>query len=269
MLGELLENVRKTTPLVHSITNYVTSNDCANALLAVGASPVMADDIDDIRDITPKSASLNINIGTLHKETVKSMTEAGRISNRLRNPVILDPVGSGASALRTETAKELMREIKFSAVKGNISEIKSLTSGISTPKGVDAGLSDSLTDKTIRFAEEFSESTGAIIIITGKNDLVTDSRNTYIVHNGHPMMSKVTGTGCMLSAVTAAFMGANKDCPFMACLAAVCAFGLCGETAFSRLKERDGNASYRNYIIDELYNLSPKNLEEGAKYEVR
>ena len=273
MIGKILENVRKLTPLVHNITNYVTVNDCANILLAIGASPIMADDIDDVRDITSICSALNINIGTLNKATVPAMYEAGKISNKLGHPVILDPVGAGASALRTDTALGLIDKVKFSVIRGNISEIKALYSGAGTTKGVDADVADAVTEDTvdsvIDFARDFSASTGAVTVITGAIDLVVDRNSAYAVRNGHPMMSKITGTGCMLSAITAAFAGANSNDITKACLAAVCSMGLCGELAHDRLSANDGNASYRNMIIDEIYNLSPDILNKGAKYEAR
>lgn len=273
MLGKMLENVRNNVPLVHNITNYVTVNDCANILLACGGSPIMSDDIDDVRDITAICNALNINIGTLNKNTIPSMVEAGKISNKLKHPVLLDPVGAGASRLRTETAKKLIDEIDFAVIRGNISEIKAIALGGGTTKGVDADTADSVTDETvdevIAFAKEISKNTGAVIVITGAIDLVVDSNKAYVIKNGNPMMSRITGTGCMLSAMMSAYIGANKDNIVDACAAVVCAMGLCGERAYARLQKCDGNASYRNYIIDEIYNLDSKTLENGAKYEVR
>lgn len=273
MIGKCLENVREKTPLVHNITNYVTVNDCANALLAIGGSPIMSDDIEDVRDITAICTALNINIGTLNKNTIPAMFEAGRISNELGHPVLLDPVGAGASRLRTKTAKELIERVRFSVIRGNISEIKALALGGGTTKGVDADVADKVTEETIdsviAFAREFSIKTGAVIVITGATDLIVDSRTAYAVKNGHAMMSKVTGTGCMLSSIMSAFIAANGENTAEACLAAVCAMGICGEKAFARLGEGDGNSTYRNMIIDAMYNLTAKELEEEAKYEVR
>lgn len=273
MIEKMLENVREKSPLVHNITNYVTVNDCANALLAIGGSPIMSDDTEDVRDITAICSALNINIGTLNSRTIPAMFEAGKISNSLGHPVLLDPVGAGASKLRTNTAAELVSKIKFSVIRGNISEIKALAIGSGTTKGVDADSSDAVTeeniDAVIRFAKDFSSKTGAVIVITGATDLIVSENEAYSVTNGHAMMSKITGTGCMLSAIMSAFISANSDNIAAACLAAVCAMGLCGERAFARLSEKDGNSTYRDYIIDELYNLTPAVLKEGAKYEVR
>ncbi|MEG1145554.1 MAG: hydroxyethylthiazole kinase [Clostridium sp.] len=273
MLKKCLENVRTHTPLIHNITNYVTVNDCANILLACGASPIMADDISEVEEITTICGGLNLNIGTLNQNTIASMLLAGKTANKLSHPVILDPVGAGASTLRTKTACRLLDEIKFAVIRGNISEIKALALGKGTTHGVDADAADTVhidtLDRTIEFAKRFSGKTGAVIAITGAIDIISDCEHTFIIHNGHPMMANITGTGCMLSAMTTAYAVANPGHILEATAASVCAMGLCGELAYDRLSPRDGNASYRNYIIDEVYNLTGETLEGGAKYEVR
>ena len=273
MLKSILETVRSTCPLIHNITNYVTVNDCANILLACGASPIMADDVEEVADITAICGGLNINIGTLNSRTIPAMTLAGKTANTLHHPVILDPVGAGASALRTKTALELLEEVHFSVIRGNISEIKTLASGSGTTKGVDADVADKVTEanlsSAVTFAKDFAGKTGSVVAITGAIDIVADETTAYCIRNGHPMMSDITGTGCQLSALTAAFVTANPEYPLEAAAAAVCAMGLAGEIAHRRLTPLDGNSSYRNYIIDAIYNLTPEQLEKGANYEVR
>ena len=273
MLGKMLENLRKTCPLIHNITNYVTVNDCANIVIACGAAPIMADDKDEVAEITALCAGLNINIGTLNSRTVASMLIAGRRANELRHPVVFDPVGAGASKLRTETAQTLLEAVQFAVIRGNISEIKTLASGCGTTKGVDADVSDKVTednlDEAVAFAKAFARKTGAVIAITGAIDIVADGEKAYCIRNGHPMMSSITGTGCQLSAMTAAFVTANPAHPLEAAAAAVCAMGYAGEIAHGRLTPMDGNATYRNYIIDAIYNMTPEMLEKGANYEVR
>ena len=273
MLRNMLENVRKTCPLIHNITNYVTVNDCANIVIACGASPIMADDKEEVAEISAVCAGLNINIGTLNSRTIASMLIAGKRANELNHPVVLDPVGAGASKLRTDTAMQLLKEVKLTVIRGNISEIKTLASGSGTTKGVDADVADKVTeenlDEGIAFAKSFAKKTGAVIAITGAIDIVADSSSAYCIRNGHPMMSSITGTGCQLSAMTAAFVTANPGRPLEATAAAVSAMGYAGEIAYSRLTEKDGNATYRNYIIDAIYNMTPEMLEKGAKYEVR
>ena len=273
MFEQIFENVRQKHPLIHNITNYVTVNDCANMLLACGGSPIMADDPEDAVEITAICGGLNINIGTLNQRTIPAMLAAGKRANELGHPVVLDPVGAGASTLRTDTALRLLSEVKFAVIRGNISEIKTLALGSGTTKGVDADVADKVTeenlDGAVAFAKDFARRTGAVAAVTGAIDLVTDGERTFCIRNGRPEMASITGTGCQLSALTAAFVTANPDQPLEAAAAAVCAMGLCGETAHRRMTELDGNSSYRNYIIDAMYRLTPAELEKGAKYEVR
>ena len=273
MLGTCIENVRKNVPLVHNITNYVTVNDVANILLACGGSPIMSDEPEDVEDITTICGGLNINIGTLNQRSIAGMFRAGAKANALGHVVLLDPVGAGASALRTNTAVELMEKVKFTVIRGNISEIKTLALGSGTTKGVDADVADKVSeenlDSAVAYAKAFAEKTDAVVAITGAIDIVADGRKAYCIRNGHPMMSSITGTGCQLSAMTAAYVTANPEHPLEAAAAAVCAMGLAGEIAHARLSAQDGNSTYRNYIIDAIYNMTPEQLEEGAKYEVR
>lgn len=273
MFAAIFENVRKTCPLVHNITNYVTVNDCANIVLACGASPIMADDIGEVAEITALCAALNINIGTLNSRTIDSMLLAGKTANELHHPVVFDPVGAGASRLRTDTARRLLDEVRFTVIRGNVSEIKTLAAGSGTTKGVDADVADRVTeenlDEAVAFAKAFAAKTGAVVAITGAIDIVADGKTAYCIRNGHAMMSSITGTGCQLSAMTAAFVAANPEKPLEAAAAAVCAMGLAGELAHAHLAPGDGNATYRNRIIDAIYHLTPAALEKGANYEMR
>lgn len=272
MWKEMLENVRKTNPLIHNITNYVTVNDCANVLLACGGSPIMADDIAEAEEITSICGGLNLNIGTLNERTIPAMFLAGRRANQLGHPVVLDPVGAGASALRTKTAQDLIKEVQFTVIRGNISEIKALALGEGGARGVDADVADRVTEENLpqaaAFAKAFAKKTGAVIAITGAIDIVADSETAYCIANGHPMMSSITGTGCQLSALTAAYVTANPTKPLEATAAAVCLMGICGEKAYERLTEQDGNASYRGYIIDAIYRLSGEELEQRARVRI-
>lgn len=273
MLKECLENVRRMAPLIHNIINYVTINDVANVLLACGASPIMSDEAEDVEDITSVCSGLNINIGTLHKTSIEGMFRAGRKANELGHPVLLDPVGAGASALRTNTALELIRELKLAAIRGNISEIKTLALGSGTTKGVDADVADAVTEETlddaVAFVKGFAESAGCVIAVTGAIDLVSDGRTCYVIRNGRPEMGKITGTGCQLSGIMTAYLTANPDHPLEAAAAAVCVMGLAGEIGWSRMQEGEGNSTYRNRIIDAVYNMTGEDLEKGAIYELR
>ncbi len=273
MLGNCLENVRKNVPLVHNITNYVTVNDVANVLLACGGSPIMSDEPEDVEDITSICGSLNINIGTLNQSSIKGMFLAGKKANELNHPVLLDPVGAGASALRTNTAVKLMDEIKFTVIRGNISEIKTLALGSGTTKGVDADVADAVTDANldaaVKFVKDFASKTGSVIAITGAIDLVGDSEKCYVIRNGRPEMGKITGTGCQLSGMMSAFISANPDNTLEAAAASVVTMGLAGEIGWKNMQPGDGNSTYRNRIIDAIFNMDAETLNKGAKYEVR
>lgn len=273
MFGTCLENVKKTAPLVHNITNYVTVNDVANVLLACGASPIMSDEPKDVADITSICDGLNINIGTLNERTIEGMFIAGRKANELSRPVLLDPVGAGASTLRTDTAVRLMEALTLTVIRGNISEIKALALGSSTTKGVDAAAADAVTEENLAaaaaFAKRFAQKCGCIVAITGAIDLVCDGTKCYVIRGGRPEMGRITGTGCQLSGMMTAFVTANPENQLEAAAAAVCAMGLAGEIAFARMEEGDGNAAYRNRIIDAIYNMDAKMLDKGADYEIR
>ena len=273
VLKTMLENVRAKSPLVHNITNYVTVNDVANVLLAAGGSPIMSDDADDVEDITSICGGLNINIGTLNKNTIPSMFLAGKKANALGHIVLLDPVGAGASRLRTDTANRLMQEVRFDAVRGNISEIKTLCTGSGSTKGVDADAVDAVTeanlDNGVQLVKTFAAQTSCIIAVTGAIDLVSDGERCWCIRNGRAEMSRITGTGCQLSALMTAFLVANPDRKLDAAAAAVCMMGLAGEIGWANMQPGDGNSTYRNRIIDAIFNMTGDALEEGAKYELR
>ena len=274
MVEKILDNVNTKMPLVHCITNYVTVNDVANILLACGGSPIMADDEKEVEDITSICNALVINIGTLNERTIKSMVKAGKKANELSHIVVLDPVGAGASALRTSSTFELLDKVKFSVIRGNISEIKTVALGSGTTKGVDADVSDAVTeenlDEAIAFAKNLSTRTGAVIAITGAIDIVADSKSAYIIRNGNAMMSKITGSGCMLTGVIAAYCAANPEQLLDATAAAVCAMGLSGELAYDKLIKNDGGTStYRSYIIDAISKMNADILQGGMKIESR
>ena len=233
----------------------------------------MSDEPDDVEDITAICGGLNINIGTLNKNSIEGMFKAGRKAAELGHVLLLDPVGAGASALRTDTAVKLMDEIKFSCIRGNISEIKTLALGSGTTKGVDADVADAVTDETldsaVKFVKDFAKKAGAVVAITGAIDLVSDGDRCFVIRNGRPEMGKITGTGCQLSGLTTAFLVANPDNLLEAAAAAVCTMGLAGEIGWSYMQEGDGNSTYRNRIIDAIYNMDAETLDKGAKYEIR
>jgi hydroxyethylthiazole kinase len=273
MIEDCLNVLKEKAPLIHNITNYVTVNDVANILLACGASPIMSDEPEDVEDITTICGGLNINIGTLHQSSIKAMFLAGHKANQLHHAVLLDPVGAGASRLRTETALKLMKEIHFDVIRGNISEIKTLVSGTGTTKGVDADAADAVTeenlDQMIQYVKAFAAQTGSIIAVTGAIDLVADAKKCYVIRNGRKEMGRITGTGCQLSGLMTAFIAAQQDNMLEAAAAAVCTMGLAGEIGYANMQKGDGNSTYRNRIIDAVYNMDSAALKAGAKYEIR
>ncbi len=272
MFGDILENVRKFKPLIHSITNNVAINDVANMLLACGASPIMADAPQEAEEITAACDGLNLNMGMPSLQKTEAMLKAGACSNRLGHVLVLDPVGVGASSFRRDIARRLMKELRFDAIRGNASEIKTLATGSKALRGVDAYLSDAVTQENINdfipFIKGFAHETRAIVALTGKIDIVGDDKTCYVIKNGDVEMRKITGVGCQLSALMTAFMAANPDRALVSAAAAVCAMGAAGEIAKDLMKAGEGNATYRNRIIDAVYNMDAQTLNSMAKYEI-
>ena len=270
-VGNMLENVRKTVPLVHCITNYVTVNDCANALLACGGSPIMSDEEDDVRDITTICGGLVLNIGTLNKATIAGMKAAAQRATELGHPIVLDPVGAGASALRTSTASSLLDAYDVSVIRANMSEVKALAGASASTRGVDVNPDDAVSESNLAasaaFAKSVAEKTGAVVAITGAIDIVADAQRAFAIRNGSPIMGKITGAGCMLTCVTAAYAVANTENLLEAVVAAIACEGLAGQQAAARMGSLDGNASFRTYLIDALYNMDAATLTAGAAVE--
>lgn len=272
MLENCLKKLRENGALVHNITNYVTVNDCANITIAIGASPIMADEIKEVADIQTICGGLNINMGTLNDRVVESMLVAGKTANDLNHPVAFDPVGFAASAYRTESALRLIDNIQFSVIKGNISEIKSIATGSKKSFGVDACSDDMVSDSTLKsvveFARKLSKSTCAIIVITGEIDIVSSEDKTIIIRNGDSMMSNITGSGCMLSSLIASFITANPEDIFESTAAAAVCMGIAGEKAAKKVKDNNlGNTSFRTYLIDEISKIDARDIKEKGKYE--
>ena len=268
-LSEYLSRVRQQAPVIHAISNYVTANDVANLLLACGASPIMADDPEEAVYITRLSAALALNLGTLSRRRVSAMLAAGEEAGRLGRPVLLDPVGAGASPMRTDTARMLLQRLPVTALRCNASELRALLSGTHTHRGVDADRQQagSLSEQIV-FVKGAARQLGCLVAVTGETDLVSDGDICFVIHNGRPEMSRVTGTGCQLSALCAAFLAADPDRSVYALAAAVCAMGLAGEIAWGHMAPHDGNAAYRSRIIDAVYHLDGETLKKGARYEL-
>ena len=252
----LLELVKAEQPLVHHITNYVSANDCANTMLAIGASPIMADDSGEVADIVSLSAALVLNIGTLNARTISSMLKAGKKANALGIPVVLDPVGAGATVLRSTTAEQLLRELKLAVIRGNLSEIKAVSGLGSATRGVDVSAQDMLEAENPDYgrciAEDLSSRFDCAVAITGAVDIVAGGGKTCFIENGHSMLSRVTGTGCMCTSLIAAYCAVTRDYP-AAAAAGILTMGLAGELAYERLPEADrGPGTFRVKLLDAL-----------------
>jgi hydroxyethylthiazole kinase len=253
-----LAALRKKKPLIHNITNFVVMNYTANALLAMGASPVMAHAPEEVEEMVCLAGALVLNIGTLTEEWIDSMLRAGRAAAARNVPVILDPVGAGATALRTRSALRIIAEVRPAVIRGNASEVLSLRDASSRTKGVDAlhSVADA-ADAAVALARDLK----ATLAITGPVDLVTDGRRVARVTNGHPLMGWVTGTGCVATAAIGAFLAVDAD-PLRATATALAYFGLAGETA-GRTAAAPG--SFMIHLLDALYTISPEQLREGCK----
>jgi len=253
-----LKNLRKKRPLVHNITNFVVMNSTANALLACGASPVMAHAQEEVEEMVSLASALVLNIGTLTPYWIDSMLKAGKRANEMNIPIILDPVGSGATRLRTESAKRLIDSLSIQVVRGNASEVLSLAREGSRTKGVDAIHSvDEAADAAIILARELDTT----LAITGEVDLITDGMRVCMVHNGHELMGYVTGTGCTATALIGAFLAVDSH-PVEAATTALAYFGLAGERAAAEVKAPGG---FHVALYDALYTIDEKALQEGAK----
>jgi hydroxyethylthiazole kinase len=258
--GGILARLREERPLVHNITNYVVMNFTANALLAIGASPVMAHAREEVEEMVSMAGALVLNIGTLSQEWIQSMLMAGNRAGKQDIPVVLDPVGSGATSLRTQTAQDIVRQSWISLVRGNASEIMSLGPDIVQTKGVDATHSVQEAEQSaLVLAWELE----TIVAITGPTDVVTDGRRILRVQNGHPLMGRITGTGCAASALCAAFSAVEQDILYAAA-SALAFFGLAGERAGEKA---NAPGSFHIALLDALYLLTSEELTAQARIE--
>lgn len=254
-----LKAVREKKPLIHNITNFVVMNFTANALLSMGASPVMAHAANEVEEMVGLAGALVLNIGTLTDDWIESMILAGKKASGMKTPVILDPVGARATSLRTDSAKRIIDEVKISVIRGNASEVLSLRDKDSKTKGVDAIHSvDEAAGTALILARELKTT----LAITGPVDLITDGLRVIRVQNGHPLMERVTGTGCAATAVIGAFLAIDED-PVSAAASALAFFGLAGEIA---AKKASAPGSFMILMLDALFEITPETLREGCKF---
>jgi hydroxyethylthiazole kinase len=256
-----LSALRTQKPLIHNITNYVVMNYTANALLAMGASPVMAHAHNEVEDMVAFAGALVLNIGTLTDDWILSMITAGRKASEQQIPVILDPVGSGATPLRTDSAKKIIAETRVGVIRGNASEILSLRHAESKTKGVDSIHS---VEEAAKTATVLAQELDTTLAITGPVDLITDGDRVIRVKNGHPLMGFVTGTGCTATVTIGAFLAVDSD-PVTATATALAYFGLAGEIAG---QNASAPGSFMIQMLDALYTITPKDLETGCKIEM-
>lgn len=265
--SKLLAGLQEASPLVHCISNLVTANDCANILLAAGASPIMADAPEEAAEITALSRALCLSLGTPNPRKAEDMLRAGRKAAELGLPVVFDPVGVGASQYRKGIAADLLREVPVTVLRCNASELQALSGLQLVSRGVDAGAAPGQAE-LLPLAKRFASEHHCVVAVTGAEDLVTDGQKTFGIRNGTPLLRRITGTGCMLSVLAAAFVGANPARPLEAAAAAVAMMGLCGEKAAAGLQEGEGTGTLRIRLMDAVSTMTGEELDKGANYEL-
>ena len=276
-LENTLNEYKEKTPLTHCITNSVTINDCANAVLAIGGSPIMAEDAEELEEIVTIADALVINIGKLSQEQVKSMHVSAKVANKTNTPITIDPVGVGISELRNRTTMDLIENYDIAAIRGNISEIKAIAnlSGLidnsNTAKGVDVNIDDIITEENLKangdLIAELAKQLDTVILASGPIDILSDGQTTVAIDNGDEMMPLITGSGCMLSSIVGSCIGGTN--PFDGALLSILAMDIAGEKASAKVREKDeGNGSFRAYVIDYLYKTDAETLANEANIQI-
>jgi hydroxyethylthiazole kinase len=257
--GADLRAVRERKPLVHQITNYVVMNETANATLALGALPVMAHAREEVEEMVSVAGALVLNIGTLSKHWIEAMLLAAKVGNETGVPVVLDPVGAGATTLRTETAKRILDEADIAVVRGNAAEVATLAGREAEIRGVE---SIGVEGSGAELAQVAAQALGTVAAVTGPVDHISNGDRVIAVSNGHELLTTVTGTGCMATAVTGCFLAVRPDAPLEAAAEALVAFGLAGEDAATGAK---GPGTFHVQLYDALYNLDPETIDGRAR----
>jgi hydroxyethylthiazole kinase len=257
--GELLASLRKRKPLVHQITNYVVMNETANATLALGALPVMAHAREEVEEMVALAGALVLNIGTLSPHWIDAMLLAGKAANEHGIPVVLDPVGAGATRFRTDTARRLLDEVRVAVLRGNHGEVATLIGVQAEVRGVESIAAGGEPGELARTA---ARNLGLVAAVTGPVDHVSDGQRVLAIANGHELLAAVTGTGCMSSAITGCFLAVARDRPLEAATAALAAFGVAAEDA---ARDAQGPGSFHVGLYDALAALEPETLDARAK----
>ncbi len=276
-IDENLKNIQEKNALTHCITNSVTINDCANAVLAIGGSPFMAEDAEELEEVVTIADVLVINIGKLSKDQIESMKISSKTANKTNTPIILDPVGVGVTELRNKTTMDLINNYDITAIRGNITEIKAIAklSGVldesNTAKGVDVNADDIITEENLKangdIICELAKKLDTVILASGPIDILSDGTTTIAIDNGDDMMPKITGSGCMLSSIVGSCIGGSN--PFEGSLVAILAMNIAGEKARAKVEERnEGTGSFRTYLIDYLYKTDSETLMNEANIKI-
>lgn len=259
-IGQSLLWVRENRPLIHEMTNYVSMNDCANATLALGASPVMAHDLYEVEDVTSKANALVLNIGTLSFSQIPAYLKAGQAARRRKIPIVLDPVGVGAIAQRTAVAKQIMQDVQPDIIRCNMSELHVLCDVKTAVKGVDSVASEA---GSLALALQLARESKAVIAVTGKVDLIVSESKVVAIENGDDWLTRVTGTGCMTSALVAAYAAAGDA--FVGAAAGVLTMGICGEIAKRSLTETEGIGTFHMRVMDAIFQLNRDIIKKYGK----
>ena len=276
-IPNLLNEVKTKNPLTHCITNFVTVNDCANAILAIGGSPIMSEDTEEVSEVVSIADALVINIGKLNQEQVESMKVSSNQANKINTPIILDPVGVGISNLRNRVTLELIENYKLAAIRGNITEIKTIAklTGIisqsNTAKCVDVSNEDIITKDNLntnaKIISKLASKLNTVILASGPIDILSNGETTIAINNGDEMMPQITGSGCMLSSIVGSCIGATN--PFEGTLLAALLMTIAGEHARAQVdNENSGTGSFRTYLIDYLYKLDSETLINESNIEI-
>jgi hydroxyethylthiazole kinase len=266
-IAKVFGQVRQKNPLVQHLTNVVTINDCANAVLAIGATPIMTSSEQETADLARQAKAVLLNIGTPDEFSEAAMLAAGRAANASGIPVVLDPVGVGATPFRHELVSTILRELQIAIIRGNLAELQCIAGDhdAAATRGVDSVAVEG--DSNAEVARRVARRYRCIAAITGAVDCISDGVSLVAMRNGHILMRQVTGTGCMTSSLCAACIGAAPEQPLLAACAGVAAMSVAGEIAYTDLREGEGTGSYRRRIIDTLSTLTPKRLESQLRLD--
>lgn len=276
-IDETLIKIKEKNALTHCITNSVTINDCANAVLAIGGSPFMAEDAEELEEVVTIADALVINIGKLSKNQIEAMKISCETADKTNTPIILDPVGVGVTQLRNQTTLDLIENYNITAIRGNISEIKAIAKLVgvldesNTAKGVDVNVDDIITEENLKangdLICELASKLNTVILASGPIDILTDGETTIAIDNGDDMMPLITGSGCMLSSIVGSCIGGSA--PLEGSLVAILAMNIAGEKARAKVDEKDeGTGSFRAYLIDYLYKTNSETLINESNIKI-